>query len=328
MMCRCFVCAADMLEPSGRHLAYPGGERRDFPIACASCGLLLTADADPARCRADLAARLAGPTFVPDPESAYGLDLYTLRSAATASGLGIRPQDAMGRADLRRPHAVRAARADLYALDAGERVPVSLGLLCRTPELDRVLAAVAVHATWTDDVVVLLDAAAASPRAVSAEGYPHAVVRVAARPLAGDFAAQRNALQDLARHPWMLQLDADETLDCATGRRLPALSALADAGDVLSVGLARRNRVDGLLSDVFPDVQYRLNRKAVRYEGRVHERPALDGGWPRSFIALHGAIEHHLGRAHVLARSRRYESLVPGRGRPEEEAALLRPFRA
>ncbi|TXM66990.1 hypothetical protein FV229_11230, partial [Methylobacterium sp. WL120] len=55
MMRRCFVCAADMLEPSGRHLAYPGGERRDFPIACASCGLLLAPDADPARCRADLA---------------------------------------------------------------------------------------------------------------------------------------------------------------------------------------------------------------------------------------------------------------------------------
>ncbi|GJD46061.1 hypothetical protein AFCDBAGC_3941 [Methylobacterium cerastii] len=328
MMRRCFVCAADMLEPSGRHLAYPGGERRDFPIACASCGLLLAPDADPARCRADLAARLAGPTFVPDPAGAYGLDLYTLRSAATALGLGIRPQDAAGRAELRRPHAVRAAQADLYALDGRERVPVSLGLLCRPPDLDRVLAAVAAHAAWTDDVVVLLDAAAASPRTVSDEGFPHDAVRVAARPLDGDFAAQRNALQDLAHHPWMLQLDADETLDLAVGRRLPALAALAEAGDVLSVGLARRNRVDGLLSDVFPDVQYRLNRKAVRYEGRVHERPALDGGWPRSFVALHGAIEHHLGRAHVLARSRRYESLAPGRGRPEEEAALLRPFRA
>ncbi|TXM88528.1 hypothetical protein FV222_27735, partial [Methylobacterium sp. WL103] len=237
-------------------------------------------------------------------------------------------QDAAGRAELRRPHAVRAAQADLYALDAGERAPVSVGLLCRPSDLDHVLAAVAAHAAWTDDVVVLLDAAAASPSAVSAEGFPHDAVRVAARPLDGDFAAQRNALQDLAHHPWMLQLDADETLDLAVGRRLPALAALAEAGDVLSVGLARRNRVDGLLSDVFPDVQYRLNRKAVRYEGRVHERPALDGGWPRSLVALHGAIEHHLGRAHVLARSRRYESLAPGRGRPEEEAALLRPFRA
>lgn len=327
MMRRCFVCAADMLEPTTRHLAYPCGVRRAFPIACASCGLLLTMEADPARCRADLGSRLTGRTFASDPDGTYGLDLYTLRSAATGLGLGIRAQDAEGRADLCRPHAARAAQAELYGLDAGKRVPVSLGLLCRPAELDRVLAAVSVHAAWTDDVTVLLDADAAPPHAVPVDGFPHDAVRIAARPLEGDFAAQRNALQDLARHPWMVQLDADETLDLAAARRLPSLAALAEAGAVLSVGLPRRNRVDGLLSDVYPDVQYRLNHRAVRYAGRVHERPVLDGGWARSLIALHGAIEHHLGRAHVLARSRRYESLAPGRGRTEEEAALLRPFR-
>ena len=327
-MRRCFVCAADMLEPTGRSLVYPGGVRRSFPIACGSCGLLLTTEADPAACRADLAARLIEPSFRSDPDGAYGLDLYTLRSAATASGLGIRPQGAEAWGELRRPHGGRAAQADLYSLDAGETVPVSLGLLCRPSERDELLATVAIHAAWTDDVVVLLDAATEVPRAVRADGFPDGAVRVAARPLAGDFAAQRNALQDLARHPWMLQLDADETLAVAAGCLLPAVAALAEAGDVLSVGLPRQNRVDGALADVYPDVQYRLNRRTVRYAGRVHERPVLDGGWAQSLIALHGSIEHHLGRAHVLARSRRYESLAPGQGRLEEEAALLRPFRA
>jgi hypothetical protein len=52
----------------------------------------------------------------------------------------------------------------------------------------------------------------------------------------------------------------------------------------------------------------------------------LDGGWPCSLITLHGTIAHHLDRAHVLARSRHYERLAPGQGRPEEEAALLRPY--
>ncbi len=74
-------------------------------------------------------------------------------------------------------------------------------------------------------------------------------------------------------------------------------------------------------------MQYRLNRTGVRYAGRVHERPAVDGGWRRSFISLHGAIEHALGLAHVRARSRTYEALDPGRGRPDEEEALLRPYR-
>ena len=327
MIRRCFVCAADMLGPSDRHLAYPNGRVRAFPIACGACGLLLEMAADPAECRAHLAAQLAGPVFDPDPDAPYGLDLYTLRSAATGHGRGVRPRDAAGRAALSRPHDRHAACAALYALDKAAGRPVSLGLLCRPDAVEAVLATLAVHAAWTDDVVILADAEARPPGVVPAAAFPRGAVRVGARPLGQDFAAQRNALQDLARHPWMLQLDADETLSAEAGRRLPALAALAEAGDVVSIGLARRNHVDGRLSDVYPDVQYRLNRRSVRYAGRVHERPVLDGGWPRSLIALHGAIEHHLDRAHVLARSRHYERLAPGHGRPEEEAALLRPYR-
>jgi hypothetical protein len=327
MMRRCFVCAADMLRPTDRRLIYPNGRDRAFPIACGSCGLLLEVEAEPTECRAHLAERLAGPGFSPDPNAPYGLDLYTLRSAATGHARGVRPWDESGRMALRQPHDHCAARGELYALDLAVGAPVSLGLLCRPEALAAVLAALAIHVAWTDDIVVLLDAPARPARAVEASGCPPGSVRVGARPLGQDFAAQRNALQDLARHRWMLQLDADEALAAEVGRRLPALASLAEAGDVVSIGLARRNRVDGRFSDVYPDVQYRLNRRSVRYAGRVHERPVLDGGWPRSLIALHGAIEHHLDRAHVLARSRRYERFAPGRGRPEEEAALLCPYR-
>ncbi|WP_200943185.1 hypothetical protein [Methylobacterium sp. Leaf123] len=326
-MRRCFVCAADMLAPSERHLTYPDGHRRLFPLACASCGVLLERGADASRCRAQLAEALAGSIFASDPDAPYGLDLYTLRIAATRLGRGIRPLDAEGHAALRNPHDEHAARADLFALEACEERPVSLGLLCRPSEVDAVLASLPTQASWTDDIAILLDADITPPCAVAVAGFPAGAVRVVARPLAGDFAAQRNALQALARHAWMVQLDADETLDPATGRLLPALAALAEAGAVRSIGLARFNRVDGVLSDVYPDVQYRLNRSDVRYAGRVHERPQLAGGWPESFISLHGGIEHRLSRAHVAARSRRYEALDPGRGRPEEEDALLLPYR-
>ncbi|MCJ2032747.1 hypothetical protein [Methylobacterium sp. J-068] len=323
-MRRCFVCAADMLGPSTRHLLYPNGRDRAFPIACGSCGLLLEVEADPTQCRAHLAERLTGPVFSPDPDAPYGLDLYTLRSAATGHARGVRPVDEAGRRALRQPHDRCAARGNLYALDPAMGPPVSLGLLCRPEALAAVLAALAIHAAWTDDIVVLLDAPA---RPVQAIECPRGSVRVGARPLGQDFAAQRNALQDLARNPWMLQLDADETLAAEAGCRLPALAALAEAGGVVSIGLARRNHVDGVLSDFYPDVQYRLNHRSVRYAGRVHERPVLDGGWPRSLITLHGTIAHHLDRAHVLARSRHYEHLAPGQGRLEEEAALLSPYR-
>ncbi|MCP1551002.1 MULTISPECIES: hypothetical protein [Methylorubrum] len=326
-MRRCFVCAADMLVPSERHLIYSDGRRRLFPLACASCGVLLEREADASGCRAHLADALTKSAFVSDPDAPYGLDLYTLRTAATRFGRGTRPLDPEGRAALLHPHDERAARAALYTLDASDKLSVSLGLLCRPSEVDAVLASLPAQADWTDDVTILLDTDITPPGAVAVAGFPAGAVRVAARPLAGDFAAQRNALQALARHAWMLQLDADETLDPATGRLLPALVALAEAGAVRSIGLTRSNRVDGILSDVYPDVQYRLNRTDLRYAGRVHERPQLAGGWPESFITLHGGIEHRLNRAHVAARSRHYEALDPGRGRLEEAEALLRPYR-
>ncbi|MCJ2015132.1 hypothetical protein [Methylobacterium sp. J-076] len=326
-MRRCFVCAADMLGPSDRHLTFGGGRRRAFPRACGSCGVLLADGADAGICRAHLDRLLAAPVFLADPEAPYGLDLYTLRSAATGAGLGLRPLDADGRAELLNPHGTRAARASLHPLQGAPGRPVSLGVICRADEGGTVLAGLSAHAAWTDDVAILLDGAASPPRAVPVPGFAEGAVRVAGRPLGGDFAGQRNALQNLARHGWMLQLDADETIAPETGRLLPALASLAEEGEVVCVGLARENRVDGVLSDVYPDVQYRLNRSDVRYAGRVHERPHLQGGWPRSVIALHGAITHRLSRAHVLARSRRYEALDPGRGRPEEEEALLRPYR-
>ncbi|MCJ2071268.1 hypothetical protein MKK75_21150 [Methylobacterium sp. J-030] len=325
-MRRCFVCAADMLGPSDRHLTYPGGQRRTFPMACGSCGVLIAAEADPAACRTHLVESLAGPAFASDPEAPYGLDLYTLRSAATRWGLGTRPLDEAGRADLRHPHGTRAAQAALFALDATGGCPVSLGLLCRQEDRDDVLAALPGQAGWADDVAILIDGPVMAAVPVPVTGFAEGAVRVAARPLDGDFAAQRNALQALARHGWMLQLDSDEALSPDAARPLPALAALAEAGGVASIGLARANRVDGALSDVFPDVQYRLNRAELRYAGRVHERPVLERGWPDSFITLHGLIEHRLTLAHVRARSRRYEALDPGRGRPEEADALLRPY--
>ena len=316
-----------MLAPTGRRLAYPGGHVRTFAAACASCGALTEAGADGVRCRAHLAEALSGEEFHLDPEAPYGLDIYTLRTAATRLGLGVRPTDATDREALLQPHSERAALAGLFALAPTCRGTVSLGLLCRGPDLGPVLESLPPHAAWTDDVAILVDDAPAPPVSRPVSGYPAGAVRIAARPLADDFGAQRNALQALARRPWMLQLDADEGLAAEAGALLPAIAALAEAGAAVSVGLPRANRVDGVLADVYPDVQYRLNRAEVRFTGRVHERPDLGGDWRRGFIALHGAIEHRMSRPHVLARSRRYDGMDPGRGRPEEAEALLRPYR-
>ncbi|GGE22798.1 hypothetical protein GCM10011390_47760 [Aureimonas endophytica] len=320
---RCPVCAARLWQETARQLRFPG-ELRSYRFACGSCGLLADDPAEAAGARDALDRRLAAPTFAADPALPFGLDLYTLRTAATRFGRRAVPGDAAQAAALREPHGALAAVAGLADLDAGLAPRVALGLLCRARDLPALWPGLAAHAAWTDEIHLLLDGEA--PPAPPGPVPAGLAIRLAARPLGDDFAAQRNALQALGGKPWMLQLDADETIAPPTGRLLTALTRLAEASGAVSIGLARRNLVDGALSDLFPDTQYRLNHRDIRFAGRVHERPQRD--WPQSFISLHGPIEHHLGGAHVAARSRRYEAIAPGEGRLDEESALRRPYRA
>lgn len=312
---RCFLCGARLWDRAGRALRW--GERvRHFAYACGSCGVLTDRPDAGEACRPHLHRALGQAEIASDPDAPYGFDAYTLRSAATLLGLWAEPSDAAQEEALRAPHSPLAGRARLHPLRGGPAVPFSLAILCREAERERALSLAADARGWCDDVVIVIDGGG------SAEERPG--LRIHRRPLDGHFGAQRNAAQRLARHEWVLQLDADETLDAEAAARLPGL--LGRLGDeTVSIGFRRSNLVDGAKADLFPDTQYRLNRRDVLYEGRVHERP--DRPWQRSLLFLGGGLLHHLGRAHVEARSRRYEAIAPGGGRLFEEADLLRPYR-
>lgn len=314
-MTRCPVCNARAIAPTRRHLLDPSAGVRRFPLACLSCGLLLHRR-DAARLRNGLSVALDGPVFVPPAE--LGLDIYTLRIAATRFALLALPCGHRQQRALSAPHSPLVARARLVPLETAPRRPVALGIMCRADRLDACVDQARHHLAWASEAIVLCDGA---PRPNIVDGR----LRIVYRPMQGDFAGQRNALQDLGDSPWMLQLDDDETLSLAAASVLPALAHAAEAAGVVSIGLSRRNLVDGVLSDLFPDTQYRLNRRDIRYRGQVHERP--DRPWQRSTIALHGAIEHALDRERVVRRSQIYEGLSPGQGRLSEASELLTPYR-
>jgi hypothetical protein len=319
---RCPLCRARMLEPTERTLLGGVGRTRSFDHACASCGLLVESGGAGHETRALILSLLATGDLSRFDDTPFGMDAYTARIAATVFSRRYVPHKDE-REDMVRPHGAHAARGTARPFE--EQRPVTLGLICRESEIDAVLAALPRHAGWASEAVVLADGAERPLSAFAVEGFASGAVRIAHRPLAGDFAAQRNALQGLAGNPWVMQLDADETLPEGAANLLPALARMGEEDGLLSIGLPRDNLVDGQRSDVFPDVQYRLNRREVRFAGPVHERP--ERSWQRSTIALHGAIDHHLSRAHVASRSQRYETLSPGNGRLEEAEALLRPYR-
>mgnify|MGYP001273968639 CR=1 FL=1 len=144
---------------------------------------------------------------------------------------------------------------------------------------------------WLAELAVLWDAEQV-PQRTFACAPP---LRQAARPLAGDFAAQRNAMLGRCQGDWVFYLDADETLapadwdrilglcgqKSAAGWHFPRLTFFPDQ-DHCRMGLG-----------LWPDLQLRLFRRSAGlcFINPVHERlTGLDG--PEA-LALDLALLHH-----------------------------------
>lgn len=162
-------------------------------------------------------------------------------------------------------------------------------MICTLDEaavIERCLASVA----WADEVVVLDSGSTDGTRELAAKAG--AVVHE--QPWAG-FSAQKNAAARLARHDWVLSLDADEVVTPQLARSIEALrGGPMDPAD----GYAVDRRAD-FLGAVLPNQARRANRRAlVRLYNRtrsawdetmpVHERVRVPG----RLHALDGMLLH------------------------------------
>lgn len=90
-----------------------------------------------------------------------------------------------------------------------------------------------------------------------------------------DFAAQRNAVEDLATHDWVFHLDADEVPSLGLLHGLSDIVANLEEAGMNSLGLPRLNFIDQKLQagpgHLGLDYQYRLKRRRLLWVGRVHE---------------------------------------------------------
>lgn len=285
---RCPVCGNPDWHPRF------GGEE------CTHCGLQVDAPVDLDTVRCALLARLRSGSAANVARDRWALSPAAWRNAAWRFGHVIRE-------DL-------ATRARPMPHD------VTLAIMTHPAECEAAAATVEALTGFARRIV-LIDATDATPwRGLFTNA------EISAHPLGEDFGAQRNRLQAAAATGWVLQLDSDEVPDAALLESLGWLIDAADRDGLRSLGLARRNLVDGRQSALFPDVQYRLNRADIRFAGRVHERPVVP--FRQTSLALSGAIEHRLDSARVRARSLRYAEISDEGGRPEDEARLLRPFDA
>jgi len=175
--------------------------------------------------------------------------------------------------------------------------PVSVTIVARD-EADRIGDAVA-SAAWADDVLVL-DSGSTDETVARASA---AGARVVVEPWRG-YGGQKNRAAALARHDWVLSLDADERIGPSLAE---ALSDLDGHSAPAAFRIRRRNRYDGHSLRHWPwgwdePVRFYDRRRACFSERVVHESVRVDGTIGR----LPGVIEH-LGARSVEEYRRRQE---------------------
>ncbi len=260
---------------------------------------------------------VAGPTSSERMEDRdWFVDAFTLRIAATRAGLWFSTDDATAF------HGHRDDRPDGALCEVGTMPPLSVTLVVLAQgDGDALQAMLADVASQFAETIIVLD----TPVKVVLDG-PN--VRTVCRPLDGNFAAQRNAGNHAATADWVFHLDLDERIAADLPVTLGHLAAHAERAGLAAIGLPRGNLVDGVLSDHFPDVQYRFMPRTERFENRVHERPFACRDWTRTSIFLQHPISHHLSRARVAERSRHYDDLGQSPDRHDDMRHLLEPYRA
>jgi hypothetical protein len=300
---RCPLCAATAVGPS------------PLPsfVQCEWCGLHIV----PARHREvsrDLAAAVDAQEVVPPGEADWFADAVTWRIAQTRSCHWFVPEDPAALVG----HTLAPPEGQSQPLLEALPKDVTLAVLSREgdPRLDRLLNWAE---SWFGKIVVALDSERAPARHEGKTTWLH-------HPLEDDFGAQRNRLQSAATTPWVLHLDTDESLPDHLTSRLGDLGRTAGTAGLRALGFRRRNLVDGMQRNLYPDVQYRFLRREVRFVGRVHERPDACAHWPSTLLCLLGDIDHHLDAEHVQARRIRYDAMGQSPERAVEADALAQPY--
>lgn len=170
-------------------------------------------------------------------------------------------------------------------LSGMEKLKLSAVLIVKDGErhLDRVLSAIG----FCDEILVLDSGSTDRTREICAEHK----ARVEQQPFAG-YGAQRRRAVELAKHDWVLVIDADEVLDYEAATTIQVL----DYADPTRAWRIRRRTYIGArevrFGDWMSDHQVRLfNRTCAQFNERVIDDAVETTGGP--LLTLQGSLHHY-----------------------------------
>jgi glycosyltransferase involved in cell wall biosynthesis len=184
-----------------------------------------------------------------------------------------------------------------------EKIKITVAVIAKNEEANiaRCLGSV----KWADEIVVV-DGFSTDRTAEIAASMGAKIVQ---RKFSGSFADERNAAMDNARHNWVLHIDADDVVTEDFRQKLgPSLS---ESEDIFVFKFRRRNFFLGHSMDhggfhhYIPNL---VNKKHVRYEGRIHEVPVYAG----KEGVIDADIEHYPFNsiAQFIERQSRYSDIA------------------
>lgn len=164
---------------------------------------------------------------------------------------------------------------------------LGLAMICQN-EAVHIAPSIAQFFTVVDDIVVV-DGGSKDDSVLWAERMG---ARVFHRPFDHDFSDQKNYALEQLETDWIYLHDPDERLEPTLIEIIPHLIDTEEgqqflmAGGILPssselhdcFGIARRNYIDGVQTEVYPDYQYRLFKKGCQFERPVHEELV---GWEK-----------------------------------------------
>ncbi len=157
------------------------------------------------------------------------------------------------------------------------------------------------------DEIVVLDSGSKDATLEVARRYAD---RVEVRPFT-DFADQKNAAVALARHDWVLVLDADEVLEPGAWAFIARLAHEGFRGCAAFAFPRKTRSVDGAFHrwvNYYPNFQDRLfDRRRCRHVRPIHER--LEIGGRRGCVPFHIVHEHVYERERFHARSTQFKGM-------------------
>jgi glycosyltransferase involved in cell wall biosynthesis len=159
------------------------------------------------------------------------------------------------------------------------RPTLGLAMIAQNEEI-HIPAAIAQFYHFVDEIVVV----DGGSKDKTVEWSERMGARVIHRPFEDDFSAQKNFAIAQLDTDWVYLHDPDERLEPPLLEILPTLVSVAGQAFLIQAeilpsnvkpydcfGIARRNFIDGVQTEIYPDYQYRLFKNYCRFEGKVHE---------------------------------------------------------